>query len=117
MNHRPLLRLCLKTVAVYLLASAASYIAWFIGPVAIAAVFYPTAFHFAVTGFVLELLSLGLRLALGLYLFFGGEWLVNIAIPRSRSHCPACGYILTAAQPGPCPECGTPIGHSPLSRA
>lgn len=45
--------------------------------------------------------------AFGLYLFFGGEWIVNKAIPSGRPYCAACGYDLSKAVAGkPCPECG-----------
>ncbi|MBN1488771.1 MAG: hypothetical protein JXA69_02545 [Phycisphaerae bacterium] len=45
----------------------------------------------------------------GLYLFFGGEWVVNLAIPGNRPYCPECGYDLSGARHSRCPECGTPF--------
>lgn len=50
-----------------------------------------------------------LTIALGLYLFFGGKWIVNLAIPGSHPHCPECAYDLTGAASTRCPECGTPF--------
>jgi len=44
----------------------------------------------------------------GLYLFFGGTWIVNRAIPSNRPYCHECGYEITGLPPeGLCPECGT----------
>ena len=45
----------------------------------------------------------------GLYLFFGGKWIVDKAIPSNRPYCHECGYDLTAAAQNRCPECGTPF--------
>ena len=43
---------------------------------------------------------------LGLYLFFGGEWIVNKAIPSNRPYCGDCGYDLSKNTASYCPECG-----------
>ena len=32
---------------------------------------------------------------LGLYLFFGGRWIANLAIPSNRPYCVDCGYDLS----------------------
>jgi hypothetical protein len=45
----------------------------------------------------------------GLYLFFGGEWLVNKAIPSNKPYCHECGYDLSGAASNRCPECDTPF--------
>lgn len=52
------------------------------------------------------LLSPSIRLAFGLYLLFGGEWLINKIIPSNRPYCPECGYDLSHARDERCPECG-----------
>ncbi|HOW18588.1 MAG TPA: hypothetical protein PLC79_06090 [Phycisphaerae bacterium] len=61
------------------------------------------------------------QLALGAYLFFGGKWLADLAIPGNRPYCPECGYDLTGAVATRCPECGTPwrlqdVAPSEISR-
>ena len=48
-----------------------------------------------------------LQLSLGLYLFFGGRFVANLAVPGNRPYCPECGYDLGASPAAsPCPECG-----------
>lgn len=47
------------------------------------------------------------RIAVGLYLFFGGKWVADLAIPGNRPYCPEWGYDLTGATESRCPECGT----------
>ncbi len=48
----------------------------------------------------------------GLYLFFGGKWIANIAIPGNRVYCHECGYTLTESAGSHCPECGTETGRA-----
>lgn len=56
-----------------------------------------------------------LQLLLGLYLFFGGKWVTNLAIPDNRSYCPACGYQLTGRDGATCPHCGAATGDAVTS--
>lgn len=49
------------------------------------------------------------QLGLGIYLFFGGKWIVDMAIPGNRPYCHECGYDLTGVVGNICNECGTPF--------
>jgi hypothetical protein len=49
-----------------------------------------------------------IQLAIGAYLFFGGNWIADKAIPSNRPYCHECGYELTNNTSERCPECGTP---------
>lgn len=65
-----------------------------------------------------SLFGQGIGLLTGLYLFFGGKWIINRVIPSNRPYCAECGYELSHLPADyRCPECGTPYGHpvdSPL---
>lgn len=56
--------------------------------------------------FTLKLLEYLSPLLIGLYLVFGGKWLLNKMIPADRPYCPACGYDLSHSHGSYCPECG-----------
>ena len=47
------------------------------------------------------------QVGLGLYLFFGGRWIADKAIPGNRPYCHECAYDLSYSQSNCCPECGT----------
>lgn len=49
------------------------------------------------------------QLAIGVYLLFGGKWIVNVCIPSNRPYCPECGYDLSKATSENCPECGVKL--------
>ena len=105
MKHKTLFRLALKAIGIWLIASglteAFDRIGWLIDPV------YGwnslREFWFGVPAPLF-------RVALGAYLFFGGRWIANLAIPSNRPYCNECGYELTGSpSEGRCPECGAPF--------
>ena len=49
------------------------------------------------------------------YLFFGGKWIADKAIPGNRPYCHECGYDLTNAVGNVCTECGTPFRVAEVS--
>lgn len=57
------------------------------------------------------------KAAIGLYLFLGARWIVNLAVPSNRPYCQECGYELTGLPTdGACPECGTSCARPPPER-
>ncbi len=57
-----------------------------------------------------------IAVAIGLYLFLGGKWVVDRAIPSNRAYCHECGYELTGLPGnGTCPECGTPFQRASVN--
>ena len=55
------------------------------------------------------LVTPAITLALGAYLLFDGEWIVNKAIPSNKPYCHECGYLLKDLTGDRCPECDTPF--------
>jgi hypothetical protein len=48
-------------------------------------------------------------MALGLYLFFAGTWIIDKLCREVVDRCRRCGYDLREAPGGICPECGTSL--------
>lgn len=62
------------------------------------------------------LLGYGAQVAIGYYLLFRGQVLVEYCIRDLRGRCAACGYDLIAITGPDCPECGAPIRRSATSQ-
>lgn len=117
MRYKTLFRVLLKVIGVWLFASGLTNL---IGSIVQIVTFQlssgfgagPMPFpYWLVGGLATPLVSF----VIGLYLFFGGEKIVNLAIPSNRPYCPECGYDLTHSDGHRCPECGTslPTGAVP----
>jgi len=109
MKYKTLFRMLLKAVGVLLFAEGVSgstrevysIIVWVLNPARVP--FLPD------WTWVLGIIGPFVKIAFGIYLFFGGRWLADLAIPGNRPYCPECGYDLTGAARNRCPECDTPF--------
>lgn len=111
MKHKTWFRLVLKAIGVLLVGLSFPAFSQFLGYI-----FYmsdsTSGFPSDSAYWVVQLLYSGgvlLQLGFGLYLFFGGAWIVNKAIPSNRAYCPECGYDLRNSPVGRCAECGVAV--------
>lgn len=109
MKYKTAFRLALKLVGVWILAfNAPGFLVW---AGRYAWYYYASTLRpgSAVSPYdLVYTLQTGIGVAIGLYLLFGGEWIVRLAIPSNRPYCPECGYDLCGlSESDRCPECGT----------
>jgi hypothetical protein len=108
MKYKTLFRLLLKYLGVSMFVTGLSSLMMQIANI---------TFYFTSPGiigvqrwiFVINVFSPLIGMGIGLYLFFGGKWIADKAIPGNRPYCHECGYDLTNAAGNVCTECGTPF--------
>ena len=108
MKYKTLFRLMLKAIGMYIAANGLSSFVYHVGSFVVGSALgtLTSGRYWSLSYFVMAIPQL-IQIALGAYLFFRGEWIVNLAIPSNRPYCPECAYDLTGAPVERCPECGT----------
>jgi hypothetical protein len=123
MRYKTLFRIGLKLIGIWILAQTAGPIAGTLTHIA-ALHRRHGAWSFwsfwwtpdLLLPFFVPLVESAVMLVIGLYLFLGGRWIVNVAVPSNRPYCPECGYDSFHRSGEICPECGTPIETTPSPR-
>lgn len=110
MKYKTAFRLALRLIGIFLIAESLPWIVVSCGSLALTIVTqgqFGPGYSLAAWSFQSWLAQL-LGAFTGLYLFFGGAWIVNRVIPSNRPYCHECGYEITGLPTeGICPECGT----------
>jgi hypothetical protein len=118
MKHKTWFRLLLKAIGVYMVLSAIpNLLSQIMGIVVNIAMYTPSGagisspFWTNLSWWLPQFIWWFGQVGIGLYLFFGGKWIVNMAIPSNRPYCPECGYDLSRKTTDRCPECGVTLPH------
>jgi len=118
-KYKTLFRLALKVMGVYFIALGLTELTWITSQVLewVAPVYSMNLSNVNASNYrlheAIRMLYPLIKLGVGLYLFFGGEWIVNKAIPSNRPYCHECGYMLKDLKGTRCPECDTPFRPEP----
>lgn len=114
MHQRTVFRIAVRVIGVFITANGAAELAFITMRVAWDAISYPSRnfgdYRLDAIG---QAITSGL---LGVYLFTGPMWIVDLAAPPTQTSCANCGYDVTMLRSPVCPECGTPHGR-PAERA
>jgi len=111
MRYKTLFRLAMKFLGLWLIISGITGL--------ISMLINVLSVWFQLTGiniYTLWQLSGLFQIGVGLYLFFSGKWIVDLAIPSNRPYCHECGYELSHVTHTKCPECGTALAAEQITQ-
>jgi len=108
MKYKTLFRVLMKVAGVWLFASAVPNLVTILAVMMQGWTTAPLGQRFSYQ-YLYGVVGPICQLAIGAYLFLGGAWIVDMAIPGNRPYCHECGYDLTGAEGNVCNECGTPF--------
>ena len=115
MKHKTWFRLLLKAIGVFMVLNSIPSVLSQVAGIVINIVSSVSApqpglggggFWVQWTWWLPQLFWWAAQIGIGCYLFFGGRWIVDRAIPSNRPYCPDCGYDLSRNTTAHCPECG-----------
>jgi hypothetical protein len=107
-------KLLVRLVGLLLIGLAGPMVLWYIGRMLTSTIpNSPTrtsySFRYEIMTALPGILAYGAQLALGMYLFLKGDWVIRKVLAEINGRCSVCGFDLTNVKSGSCPECNTPF--------
>jgi len=111
MSYRLWFRLMIKGAGLLIIAQALPYLVQLAAALVddlVSLGLARTLTRFDASNMLRHVTQSGVLIVIGVYLLFGGKWILNKCAPLGR-FCPECGYDVSHGRSANCPECGTPL--------
>jgi hypothetical protein len=116
MKRKTIVRIVVKLLGVYLIAMGLPQAASSFSNMLVQIVANPNANSTAFGGgffdwqwMVPNTMYLIAQIGVGVYLLFGGQFIINLIVPSNQTYCPECGYMLRKPIGAHCVECGAAL--------